>query len=65
MDHDADLDAILEQVDAAGLVEQYVDEDGKPAMRLTPDGERVARQLTMLGEDGQDELIKALLGHDD
>jgi hypothetical protein len=36
MDHDADLDAILEQVEAAGLVEQCVDEQGKPGMRLTP-----------------------------
>ena len=43
MDHDAELDAILEQVDTAGLVEQYVDEEGQQAMRLTPDGVRVAR----------------------
>jgi DNA-binding MarR family transcriptional regulator len=63
-DHDAELDAILEQVEAAGLVEQYVDEEGKQAMRLTPEGERVARQLAMLGEDGQDELMAALLGED-
>ena len=42
MDHDAELDAILEQVEAAGLVEQFTDEDGKQAMRLTPDGVRVA-----------------------
>jgi hypothetical protein len=58
----AELDAILEQVEAAGLVEQYVDEEGKQAMRLTPEGVRVARLLTMLGEDGQDELMAALLG---
>ena len=45
----------------AGLVEQYVDEQGQPAIRLTPDGERVARQLAMLGEDGQDALMAALL----
>jgi hypothetical protein len=31
-------------------------------MRLTADGERVARQLTMIGEDGQDAPIAALLG---
>jgi hypothetical protein len=30
-------------------------------MRLSPDGERVARQLAMLGEDGQDVLMAALL----
>jgi hypothetical protein len=30
-------------------------------MRLTPEGEGLARQLAMLGEDGQDELMDALL----
>jgi len=38
------------------------DEQGKPAMRLTPEGVRVARQLAMIGEDGQDALMAALLG---
>ena len=65
MDHDAELDAILEQVEAAGLVEQFVDEQGRPAMRLTPEGVRVGRQLAMLGEDGQDALMAALLEHGD
>jgi hypothetical protein len=60
-DHDAELDAILDQAAAAGLVEVYTDEDGKQAMRLTSEGERVARQLAMLGEEGQDELMAALL----
>jgi hypothetical protein len=60
-DHDAELDAVLDQVEAAGLVEVCSDEDGKQAMRLTPAGERVAGQLAMLGEDGQDELMTALL----
>jgi hypothetical protein len=27
----------------AGLVEQFTDEQGRPAMRLTPEGVRVAR----------------------
>ena len=62
MDHDAELDAILEQVEAAGLIEVYIGEDGQPAMRLTLEGVRVARQLAMLGEDGQDALMAALLG---
>jgi DNA-binding MarR family transcriptional regulator len=61
-DHDAELDAILDRVEAAGLVEVYSDEDGKRPMRLTPEGERVACQLVMLGEDGQDELMAGLLG---
>lgn len=61
-DHDPDLDAILDQVAAAGLVDRCVDDEGRPAMRLTPDGVRVARQLAMPGEDGQDDLMVALLG---
>lgn len=56
-DRDAELDAIIDQVEAAGLVEVYTDDDGRQAMRLTPNGERVARQLAMLGEDGQDALL--------
>ena len=65
LDRDAELDAILEQVEAAGLVEQYVDEQRRPAMRLTPEDVCVGRQLAMLGEDGQDDLMAALLGHDE
>jgi hypothetical protein len=57
MDHHAELDAILDQVEAAGPVEQYVDEQGPAAMRLTPDGVRVGRQHAMLGEDGHDALL--------
>jgi hypothetical protein len=43
------------------VVAVYADEDGKQAMRLTPESERVAWQLPMLGEEGQDELMEALL----
>ena len=50
-DHDAELDAIIEGAQAAGLIEVYTDDDGDEAMRLTPDGERVARQLAMTDED--------------
>jgi DNA-binding MarR family transcriptional regulator len=60
-DHDSELDAILDQVEAAGLVEVYTDSDGQQAMRLTPEGERVVHQLAMLGEEGQDELMEGLL----
>jgi hypothetical protein len=64
MDTEAELDAILEQVQAAGLVEQFTDEQGQAAMRLTPDGVRVARQLAMIGEDGQEALMGALQGEE-
>ena len=58
---DAELDDLVEQLEEAGYIEQYVNADGEDAMRLTPDGERVARQLAMLDEAGQDALMDALL----
>ena len=41
---DTELDAIVSQLEAARLVEQCVNEDGKAAMRLTEQGVRVGRQ---------------------
>jgi hypothetical protein len=34
-------------------------------MRITPEGEKVARQLAMTDEDGQDALMAGLLGHEE
>ena len=59
--NDAYLDAMLELLDGAGLVEQYVNEDGKEAMRLTAEGEKVARQIPFSSEDEQDALLAALV----
>ena len=56
-DHDAEMDAILELLQGAGLVEVYVNADGKQAMRLTDDGGRVARQMVMSEEP--DALLEA------
>ena len=53
------MDAIVATLSDAGLVEEYVNEDGRPTMRLTPDGERVARQMAM--SDDPDGLLDALL----
>jgi hypothetical protein len=58
-DHDAQMDAILEPLEAAGLVEVYVKADGKQAMRLTGDGERLARQMAMC--EDPDAVLEALL----
>ena len=58
---DEELETLVVQLEEAGLVEQYTNADGKEAMRLTPAGEKVARQLAMFGEAGQDELMDALL----
>jgi hypothetical protein len=58
-DRDTELDAMTKQLAAAGLLETFTDDDGDEAMRLTPEGERVARQLA-LGAD-EDTLLEALL----
>jgi hypothetical protein len=57
-DHDAEMDAMVAQLVTAGLIETFTDDNGDEAMRLTPDGEKVARQLA-LGDD-EDELLEAL-----
>jgi len=51
-DHDAELDALVEQPVTAGLLELFTDDAGDEAMRLTPEGEKVARQLAISGEAG-------------
>jgi hypothetical protein len=50
----------LMQLLAAGLLEAFTDDDGDAAMRLTPEGEKVVRQLA-LGAD-EDARLEALLG---
>jgi hypothetical protein len=42
--------------------EQYVDEDGKPAMRPTPRAVQMGRSLAMAGDDADaDAVLDALL----
>jgi DNA-binding MarR family transcriptional regulator len=60
-DHDAQLDAMTQQLVTAGLIETFTDADDDEAMRLTPEGEKVARQLAMSDDDSQDDLMEALL----
>jgi hypothetical protein len=60
-DHDAEMDALLDMLEAAGLAERYVTEDGAQAMRLTPKGAQVARQMSMSTEGDALGLLTALL----
>jgi len=46
-DHDADLDAIVAMLSDAGLVEEYVNEDGQAALRLTPKGAQLGRAMVL------------------
>ena len=64
VDREAQYDALVAELTQAGLVEEYTTEDGQPGVRLTPEGEKVARQLAMTDEAGQDALMAALLGDD-
>jgi hypothetical protein len=55
----AELDAILAELEGAGLVEQYVNEAGEEAMRLTAKGGQVAMTSD---DDDAAALLDALLG---
>ena len=67
MDHDAELDALAAQLEAAGYLVVIPRPDYGVDYQLTPDGARVARQLAMSDEAGQDALMATLLGgsHDE
>ena len=57
MDRDAEYDRLVDELAEAGSVER-TDE----GVKLTPEGEQVARQLAMTDEDGQGALMAGLLG---
>ena len=59
---DDEFDALLEELEGAGYVERYTDDNGQEAMRLTDSGEQVARQLAMLAEDDAAAMLAGLLG---
>lgn len=67
MTPEAELDAMLEVLEQASLVEPYVNDEGTEAMQLTADGEHAARQMAMPWGDSQDVLVaaitKAVEGH--
>ena len=61
-DPDAELDAIVAMLEEAGLVEQYTNEDGQEALRLTPKGAQLGRARALSGEDvGAEAMLDALL----
>ena len=57
-DHDAELDAIVAEAVAAGLLVEAV-EDGQPTLQLTPLGAQVARRLAMRGNEEPDAVLDA------
>jgi hypothetical protein len=60
-DREQKMDALAAQLEAAGLLRILERPDGGTDYQLTDDGVRVARQLAMSDEAGQDALMEALL----
>jgi len=58
-DHDAELDAIVEELERAGFVTIGADADGEETWTLTPTGEQIALQLSMSSEDDAAALLEA------
>jgi hypothetical protein len=49
-DHTTELDAMVAELSAAGMLEEFVDEMGRPSLRLTPQGAAMGRRLAMTGD---------------
>ncbi len=60
-DHEPDLQATIDMLVEAGMVEEYTNEDGKPALRLTPKGAQMGRALAMAGDDADPDAIPEAL----
>ncbi len=59
--HDAEFDAIVEELQRAGFVTIGKDADGEETWALTATCEQVALQLSMSSEDDASALLEALL----
>ena len=60
-DHDAEMDRLVAMLEEAGLVEQYTNDDGKPALRLTDRGRQLGTAIAMSGDkEATVELVDAL-----
>lgn len=64
VERDPDLDALAAQLTEAGLLEAYVRDDGKHALRLTEAGAGLAKALEARG-DGSARLLDRLLRPED
>ena len=59
--HDAEMDEIVAQLEQAGLVETYVNAEGKAAMRLTAKGAQLGRSMALAGDEDAAAVLDALL----
>ncbi len=60
-DHDAETDAIVAELEKAGLVETFTNDEGKAAMRLTPKGAQLGRSMALGGDEDAAVVLDALL----
>jgi len=59
--YDAETDAIVAELEKAGLVETYTNDEGKVAYRLTPKGVQLGRSMALAGDDNAQVILDALL----
>jgi len=57
---DAETDATVAELEKAGLVETFANDEGKVAYRLTPEGAQLGRSMALAGDDGA-AVLDALL----
>jgi DNA-binding MarR family transcriptional regulator len=59
--HDAETDAIVAELEKAGLVETFTNDEGKVAYRLTPKGAQLGRSMALAGDKDTAVVLDALL----
>ena len=59
--HDAETDAIVAELEKAGLVETFTNDEDKVAYRLTPKGAQPGRSMALTGDGGAAVVLDALL----
>jgi DNA-binding MarR family transcriptional regulator len=59
--HDAETDAIVAELEKAGLVETFINDEGKVAYRLTPKGAQLGRSMALAGDKDTAVVLDALL----
>jgi hypothetical protein len=60
-EHDPETDALIAEIERAGLVTIGTDAEGHETWTLTPQGAQVGRQMAMSAEDDALDLLTALL----
>lgn len=59
---DEEIDALLDELEGAGIVERYVNAAGEGAMRLTKTGSQLANQMSSMSDDARDDFAALLRG---